>query len=462
MSITLDESGLLHALDLRVGEPLLGEFILKHAMAHHEGGVLLSWSERGGRRTVGLQVRARDDARPAWRRSLRLDTIVHLPEGEEVERLLQSLGVLVDRLERLDTGHGSVEVPEPPPTAPPPRRLSLSKRRQTSALSPFDFGRVFVLDLESDCHQRCSFCSTRAKWSPVGRFTDETWVKIDAGLRGARSDGYDVLRLSGLDPLTHPYVIDAIRRAAELGYETLHIYSPSTRYAEPGFLSAVLEASADMKTFFHVPLYGANGAAHDAVTGSPGSFDRVVKGLELLVEHGQESRLVLLSVLTRRSLAHWPDLVRLMRRWAAPVQVFLPFPATRSHDDAFFEVATTHEEALSALASAPDGMEGLAEILPCVRYRYERATGTPTLTQGPFHPVTAWLGTLFEHADYRRLEDGAGPRFTIPTVACPHAEDCGLATYCPQGVYASYAARFGLSELRPVSAEELEALGFEL
>ena len=93
----------------------------------------------------------------------------------------------------------------------------------------------------------------------------------------------------------------------------------------------------------------------------------------------------------------------------------------------------------------------------------KRDHGAPALTAGAFHPVTALLGTLFEHADYRRLDDGEeGNTFTIPTRACAHHTDCALAPLCPQGVYDAYATRFGLDELEPVSAAALEELGFTL
>jgi hypothetical protein len=462
MSITLDESGLLLALDLEVGDDLCGPFELDRVMPHHEGGLLLSWSERGGRRTLGLQVRLRDDSRPAWKRTSSLDVITHLPQEDGSGLWLSAFAELVSRLASHDDGPDSIQAPQVAPGAPKPRRVHLPGARRTAALSPFDFGRVFVLDLDSDCHQRCTFCSTRAKWSPAQVFGGATLEHIESGLHSAYGDGYRVLRLSGLDPLTHPHVLDAVRVAAALGFEDLHIYSPSTRYAEPAFLAELLEASEGLSRSFHVPVYGASAEVHDAMTGLPGSFERVTRGLEALEERGHGAQIVLLAVLTRQGLSTWTELVDHLSGGTAPLQVFLPFPSTRSRDDAFFDVATTHEEAVRALAAAGSPPQGLAEVLPCVRYRFERETGESTLTRGPFHPVTALLGTLFEHADYRRLDDGPGELFTIPTVACPHHDSCALASLCPRGVYRAYEERFGLAELQPVSQEELSALGFEL
>ncbi len=76
--------------------------------------------------------------------------------------------------------------------------------------------------------------------------------------------------------------------------------------------------------------------------------------------------------------------------------------------------------------------------------------------------MTAPLGTLFEHADYRRAGDVNGNSFTIPVRRCPHVRGCALAALCPKVVYAAYAERFGLDEMRPVSAADLEALSSDL
>jgi hypothetical protein len=466
MAITLDETGLLLALGLDRGDTLREGFILDRALPHHEGGVLLSWRDRGGRSTVGLQVRLRDDTLPAWRRTRSLDVITHLPSGAPNQAFLDAFTPLVALLEDRDEGPGSVISPEPSLAAPEPARIDLPVHRRTTAPSPFEFGRVFVLDLESDCHQSCSFCSTRAKWSPVHDFGDEAWTQIESGLRGARADGYDVLRVSGIDPLTHPYLLRAIETAGALGYGKIHLYSPSTRYAEAGFLEDLLTACGSMEAKFHVPLYGPSSEIHDAVTGRPGSYDKVLAGVEALTQSGQGERIVWLSVLTGSNAPHWSATKEQMGKWPAPIQVLLPFPSTRASDDAFYTAATTHEEAIYALAGGEGGdgeIEGLSEILPCVRYRFERRHGTPTLTEGPFHPVTALIGTLFEHADYRRLNDEpVGDCFSIPTRACPHHEACALAPLCPRGVYEAYASRFGLEELRPVSQSDLDTLGFRL
>ncbi len=462
-TLRLDPDGVLSALGLTLGEELGGTWVVERAFPHHEGGVLVSLRKGDSRVTAGLQVRARHEGAPAWRRTAHLDVITQIPAHEDEAALLALLEGSVDRLEASDDPRRPVEIPEPPAPVPPPRRLELPAELRTEALHPFDFGRVFVLDLASDCGHRCSFCSTRAKMSPVLGLPEGERERLVAGLERAAEAGYRVLRLSGLDPLTHPDVVPLVEVARDLGFEHVHIYTAGPPLADSALRSALLAAMPEGFTL-HVPLYGPTAEVHEGVTDVPGSFDAVFDALDALLAEGHGENLTLLTVVTRSNVAHLPALRELFSRWHAPVQVFLPFPSTRDPLDAFFDVALPHRAMIGPMMAASPPL-GVSELLPCVRFRYERDHDVPALSEGGLSPMTAPLGTLFEHGDYLRISDGPrGNTFTIPVVACPHAGGpgrtpaCALAGLCPRSVYSSYAEAFGLDELQPVTGEGLEAV----
>ncbi len=461
--IDLGSPTLLDALGLHPGARLEagGPWVLEHLFPFHEGGVLLSFRRDEARETFGLQLRRRDDGRPAWRRTRHLDVITQIRDRAREASILAALGPLVDRLDAAD-GPATEVVDAPAAGDPPPpaRRLMLPAAHRPEAPSPFDFGRVFVLDLATDCGQRCSFCSTRRKMSPASPTPGAELPRLRSGLEHARAAGCDVLRLSGLDPLAHPDIVAVAVAATTLGFRHVHVYSPAVRLADRTFRRALLDALPRGSTF-HVPVYGADAATHDEVTGVPGSFAACTEALDGLVADAGLDRLLLLTVVTRSNLAGLPALRRCLARWPAPVQVFLPFPSTRAPDDAFFEVAAAHSEMVPFMAACEPPL-GLSELLPCVRLRHELETGRPTLSQGGFPPVTAPLGTLFEHGDYRRLDDEAGNTFTIPVRRCPVAADCALAAVCPRSVYSAYADRFGLSELVAVTPDQVLAVAPDL
>lgn len=464
--IRLDEAGLSEVLAIARGEALLvggDAWTLREIHGHHEGGALLSFGREGTRQTLGLQLRPRDDAQPAWRRTRHLDAITHLPADADKAlraRSLDAFGALIERLEGSEGPETRVVDPEtaqgPPPEA---RTLALPARWRPETATPFEFGRVFVLDLPSDCGFSCNFCSTRSKLSPVTRFDEASTRRLEARMQRAFvEEGFRVLRLSGLDPLRHPEILRLVAHATRLGFEHVHLYSPSTRLAEAAFLDALLGALPASYTL-HLPLYGADAATHEAVTGVPGSFDAIERVFENLRARGRLGQVVVVTVVNRANLAGVASLRRLTEGYGVPVQVFLPFPATRSSRDAFYAVALSQTELVGPLAAC-DPPLGLSELLPCVRFRHERDTGRPALSVGGFAPVTAPLGTLFQHGAYRRATDTAvGNTFTIPVVPCPHASACALSTVCPRSVYRAYAERFGVDELQPVAVWELLELG---
>ena len=66
--LSLDGDALLAALGDPAARALADDWSLASAMPHHEGGTLLVLTRPDSRATLGLQVRARDDAAPAWLR----------------------------------------------------------------------------------------------------------------------------------------------------------------------------------------------------------------------------------------------------------------------------------------------------------------------------------------------------------------------------------------------------------
>lgn len=458
-AIALTPDAPLALWSLSEGTPLAAGLVLGHGSPHPEGGLLIRFALPPTRHTVGLQLRLRDDALPAWRRTAHLDVITHIPRDLDEASLLAALAPLIDHLDLLDGPLTAVTAPRPrgePP--PPPRRVAAAPDRLDEAPSLYDFGRVHVLDLPSDCHQGCTFCSARTRFSPVARFDDAARAALLASLEAARADGFDVLRLSGLDPLAHPGVLAALAHATALAFSHVHIYSPATRLAAPAFLDALLEALGDTPFTLHVPLYAGTAELHDAITATPGSFHRVVGALDLLALRDRLAHVLFVTVVTTDNAPHLAALRALTARYGRPVHVFLPFPATPDPRDRFFAVAARQRDLVRPMLAATPPL-GLSALLPCVRVRHQQATAEPAWTRGGLRAVAALDGNLFELGTYRRMEDSpSGSAFTIPVVRCPHLDRCALAEVCPRAVYLAYADRYGLDELSPVDAAELAAL----
>ena len=421
--IEISEAGLAAIPGWAPGATLGDRWIYRRAFRHHEGGLQLLFEDAsGGRAGAHLELRPRDDSRPAWRRSMHLDFIERIPESEHRMGDLRALERFLKPLIAADGEDVSVHFP------PAKRRVRGSARRAPSLAppegwraegpSPHDERRVFVLTPEIDCGLDCSFCSVRSEVSPAPEARRTDTDRMLEALRGARLAGMGTIRFSGFDPLAHPDIVELAEAARDAGYERALIYSPSDRLADGGFLDALLEALPE-ESVFHVPLYGASSAVHDAVTGRSGSHAAVLAGLANLRARGRLDNVVLITVLLPENRSELADLRRLLQEWEAPVQVLLPWPASRDPADRYFQAAI-QQESLIADVMAADPPLGVSTLLPCVRYRHERATGEPSLTQGGFPAVPALPATLFSRGDHHREHDGPfSPEYTTPTTPCP-------------------------------------------
>ena len=100
--LQLASAPLLEALTHDAPPRLPDDWTLSSAMAHHEGGVLLVLTRTDTRRTLGLQVRRRNDDAPAWLRTPHLDLITHIPADVPEAEGLRVLTPLAERLRALD------------------------------------------------------------------------------------------------------------------------------------------------------------------------------------------------------------------------------------------------------------------------------------------------------------------------------------------------------------------------
>ena len=431
------------------------------AVASHEGGLLLQFSQsEEEERIFHLHVRARDEEQPAWKRTQSLDVIHQFPRGSDENVFFPFAEAFVDALEALEGERGgSLALPEEKPVegAPvrPPKDLPLPKEWVASVPSPFDWGDVFVVNPISDCGQSCSFCSVRAGVASTKTPEPALHKEYLADLARGREEGFQKVRFSGFDPLEYGDILSLIRSAKELGYEEAFVYSPGRAYQDVGFVRAILEALPPKRTLL-IPLYGAEATFHDASVGRAGAFAEVSRGLSNLADAGALVDVVFMTVASREVAPHLPAIQSFVQSLGVDhLQVFQPWPASRHERDAFFEQALSHEEVLTFLMACRPPV-GLAEILPCVRFRHEWMTGEKSLQEGGFRRNPSLMATLYEFDLYRKAADGEGPnQHTTPVVSCPHSGSCALAHLCPQEVYRSYSERFGLRELQPVGLWDL-------
>lgn len=142
------------------------------------------------------------------------------------------------------------------------------------------------------CNNRCVFCLDRSGEPDEG--TAETVVgSLDeavAVMRRDRAAGGTEVAFGRLEPALDKGLLDVVRAAKGLGYETLHLTSNGRALASRKWAQALVDAGLNQ---FTVSLHAPAADVHDELSGRPRAFAQTVQGIENLVALRREHRLVL-------------------------------------------------------------------------------------------------------------------------------------------------------------------------
>lgn len=323
--------------------------------------------------------------------------------------------------------------------------------------------RVLNLAISSDCDQSCAFCSIKELMPPEGD-SDTVLARVRQDLATSRAAGITGVRFNGYDPLAYPRILDVVAYATALGYERADVFSPCTRLADRAFCEALCER-LPAATTFHVPLYAADAATHDAIVGRPGAHALARAAVDNVVALRGREAVRVLSVVTQEA----PEAVVALAAWAEGqglgFSAHLPYPSYESRRDRFFAAAPRMSDAAEAVlrarreagAAAPR-WRTIDGLCPCVAFDRAQALGVPAREWLEVPEGAAIAGTEYRDERFRHHAPEADKSaFDPPTVPCPHAARCVLRAACPGEVLRAYAELHGLGELRPVTLAELVA-----
>lgn len=127
--------------------------------------------------------------------------------------------------------------------------------------------------LVTACNSRCLFCLDTD--TPRNVYIPEEDIRQE--LRRGREDlNADKAILSGGEGSLHPKFIDFIRYAREIGYTRVQTVTNGMMLSKRDFFRRAVDAGLDEITF---SLHGHNAPLHDFMTGTPGAFDKLMKGM---------------------------------------------------------------------------------------------------------------------------------------------------------------------------------------
>jgi MoaA/NifB/PqqE/SkfB family radical SAM enzyme len=165
--------------------------------------------------------------------------------------------------------------------------------------------RRLEMHLSYRCPQRCWFCS-EAERMVRDRAYEVTWSRIRQTLRLHAQRGITSLHLTGGEPTVHPRFVDTLSMARRLAMRT----STGTNGYRLGN-ATLAQAALPLLDEVMFSLHGPEASVHDPQTGTPGSFDRVVKALRLCGDLAPEVHRHVNVVITRANVDRLADTVTL-------------------------------------------------------------------------------------------------------------------------------------------------------
>jgi MoaA/NifB/PqqE/SkfB family radical SAM enzyme len=194
----------------------------------------------------------------------------------------------------------------------------------------FDQRDYVSMTMEFRCNLRCVHCMIEGT---MDRLAPESADRFDELLaHNAQNRRWKGLILTGSEITLRRDLPELARRARAAGFQHVRIQTHGMHLAQPAYCDALLEAGVDE---YFVSVAGPDAETHDAITTVPGSFEKTLRGLEILDGHAGAVTLTN-TVVTSRSfhlleqvvdrLAHLRNLVQ-MEFW-----VYWPMSETDEKD----------------------------------------------------------------------------------------------------------------------------------
>jgi hypothetical protein len=331
-------------------------------------------------------------------------------------------------------------------------RITEEDRRAATTVTTSGSGHKFEIQLGHLCNNRCVFCSS-GQLTAMKIARPVPLEPILEALEAARAAGAWHLTFLGGEPTTHKRFLDALRKAIELGFQHIVIFTNGVMFPHPGFIDSVLALG---RFEWRISIQGATNEAHVATTERPDSFRRILHGLGELQRHGQ---LVTANMcVNERSYRSLPEYPALLRQYGVrQLHVDIVRPESTGERD--------HEYLREIMPRYSD----MAPYYDAMLAGFERWDPDFDVNVGnlPYCILPKWGSrihhggqeTVTKSADATGLEDAMNKyewHGSLRTYL-PGCDECVFRPRCT-GIFRVYLQLHGEDEFRPVSRDALLAL----
>jgi pyruvate-formate lyase-activating enzyme len=127
--------------------------------------------------------------------------------------------------------------------------------------------------LVTACNSRCVFCLDTDTPRNVYIPEDDVRRELDRGRNQLKADK---VIISGGEASIHPKFVDFVRYAKDIGYDRVQTVTNGVMFSKREFYANAVKAGLGEITF---SLHGHTAELHDRLTGTPGAFRKLMKGM---------------------------------------------------------------------------------------------------------------------------------------------------------------------------------------
>jgi MoaA/NifB/PqqE/SkfB family radical SAM enzyme len=172
----------------------------------------------------------------------------------------------------------------------------LREQLQKEALQPLTRETVLrgsgwkhlFVELTAKCNEQCVHCY--AESSPA-RTEALAWPELSKVLKDAKALDFDLVQLTGGDPLISPHCVQAVQFATEIGIPQVEIYTNGL-----ALRGRTYDRLRELAPSFAFSFYSHNAETHDAITRTPGSHARTARAVRRAVDDGLDVRVGVVSM----------------------------------------------------------------------------------------------------------------------------------------------------------------------
>lgn len=221
----------------------------------------------------------------------------------------------------------------------------------------FDHREYVSMTMEFRCNLRCVHCMIE---DTMHRLAPESAERFDELLaENVKHRRWKGLILTGSEITLRRDLPDLARRARASAFEHVRIQSHGMHLADPNYCKALVEAGVDE---YFISVAGADAETHDALTTVAGSFEKTLRGLEILDEFPDAVTLTN-TVVTKRSYKLLPAIVKRLAhlRRLKQMEFWVYWPMSEADEKDLLashaEIAPYLREAVAAARALGRGVE---------------------------------------------------------------------------------------------------------